>query len=121
MYNPIRMEDWKDDLAAEFERAAVARRRGNEGQARVCARRAAGIAIREHLTRRGRRAATASAFDLLNELKDDPQLSPDLKPVLDHLTVRVTEEFKLPVEADLVAEARQLCEILLPDWADKKP
>jgi hypothetical protein len=29
------------------------------------------------------------------------------------LTLRVTEEFKLPVDADLIAEARQFCEDLL--------
>lgn len=114
------MEKWREHLAAEFERATSARQRGNEGQARVCARRAAGIAIREYLTRRGRRVTSASAYDLLNALKDDPHLPPDLKPVLEHLTVRVTEEFDLPVEADLVAEARRLCETLLPDWEGNK-
>ena len=83
---------------------------------RVCARRAAGIAIREYLTRQGQRPPSMSAYDLLNLLKEDPGLSPDLRLAADHLTVRVTEEFKLPVEADLVAEARALCRSLLPDW-----
>jgi hypothetical protein len=32
---------------------------------------------------------------------------------VDHLTLRVTEEFKLPVDADLVAEAKMLCDELL--------
>lgn len=40
-------------------------------------------------------------------------LPPDLKLVADHLTLRVTEEFKLPIDADLVAEARALCDWLL--------
>jgi hypothetical protein len=110
------MDSWRDDLDLEFSRARAARARGNEGQARVCARRAAGQAIREYLTRRGERVTTASAYDLLNSLKDDPHLPPDLKPFIDHLTLRVTEQFKLPVEADLVADARQLCKALLPEW-----
>ena len=54
-----------------------------------------------------------SAYDLLNLLKDDANLPPDLKLAADNLTVRVTEEFKLPVDADLVAEARTLCNELL--------
>jgi hypothetical protein len=33
--------------------------------------------------------------------------------IADHLTLRVTEEFKLPVDTDLVAEARILCNELL--------
>ena len=40
------MSDWKKDLTLEFERAAQARIQKNEGQMRVCARRAAGIAGR---------------------------------------------------------------------------
>ena len=110
------MSDWKNDLKMEFERAAQARIQKNEGQMRVCARRAAGIAIREYLTRQGQRPPSLSAYDLLNLLKQDSNLSPTLQSVLDHLTVRVTEEFKLPVEADLVADARVLCQTLLPDW-----
>jgi len=107
------MTDWQEKLQKEFQLAEQARARNNEGQARVCARRAAGIAIREHLTRRGIRPPSTSSYDLLNLLKDDPLLSSDLKLIADHLTLRVTEEFKLPVDADLVAEARTLCNELL--------
>lgn len=105
--------DWITQIQNEFDNAEKARARNNEGQARVCARRAAGIAIREYLTRRGRRIPSASAYDLLNLLKEDALLPPDLKLSADHLTLRVTEEFKFPVEADLVAEARLLCDWLL--------
>src|SRR5512145_301503 len=105
--------DWQTEINAELEKAEQARALKNEGQARVCARRAAGIAIREYLARQGIRPPSTSAYDLLNLLKDDPHLSPDLKQIVDHLTLRVTEEFKLPVNADLVAEARSFCEELL--------
>ncbi|NJC95899.1 MAG: hypothetical protein C3F07_13565 [Anaerolineales bacterium] len=107
------MADWQEKLGNEFERAEQARALGNEGQARVCARRAAGIVVREYLIQRGIRPPSASAYDLLNLLKDDPHLSPDLRLIADHLTLRVTEEFKLPVDADLVAEARVLCNELI--------
>ncbi len=107
--------DWQTEIKAEFEKASQARLRGNEGQARVCARRAAGIAVREYLTRRGIRSPSVSAYDLLNLLKEDPRLPPDLKRIADHLTLRVTEEFKLPVDVDLVAEAKQFCDDLLKE------
>ncbi|MBI5822940.1 MAG: hypothetical protein HZB18_02860 [Chloroflexi bacterium] len=100
-------------IEAEFDRAAQARAKNNEGQARVCARRAAGIAIRDYLTRRGTHIPSSSAYDLLNLIKEDTLLPPDMKLVADHLTLRVTEEFKLPVDADLVADARLLCDWLL--------
>lgn len=112
-YNPA--VDWQKQIEAEFEKAEEARARGNEGQARVCARRAAGIAVREYLLRKGIRPPSVSAYDLLNQLKTDPNLSADLRRIAEHLTLRVTEEFKLPVNADLVAEARKFCvELLIP-------
>jgi len=107
------MTDIQIQIDKEFEKAEQARAKKNEGQARVCARRAAGIAIRDYLTRKGTPSRTASAYDLLNQLKDNPLLPPDLKLIADLLTLRVTEEFKLPVDADLVAEARTLCNELL--------
>jgi len=105
--------DWQTEIKAEFDKAEQARARGNEGQARVCARRAAGVAIRQYLSRQGIRPPSVSAYDLLNLLKDDARLSPDLRRIADHLTLRVNEEFKLPVDADLVAEARKFCDELL--------
>ena len=109
--------DWQTQIDTEFEKAEQARARGNEGQARVCARRAAGIVAREYLIRQGVRPPSVSAYDLLNLLKTDPRLSPDLRLIADHLTLRVTEEFKLPVNADLVAESRRFCDELLQDNA----
>lgn len=107
------MDGWKVEMQIEFDRAAQARARGNEAQARVCARRAAGIAIRRYLTRQDIRPPSSSAYDLLNLIKQDPHLSSDLKQIAEHLTLRVTEEFKLPVDVDLIAEARTFCEDLL--------
>lgn len=100
-----------EQIEAEFERALQARASGKEGQARVCARRAAGMAIREFLRRRSRPVPSTSAYELLNLIKEDAFLPLPLKLIADRLTVRVTEEFKLPVEADLIAESRMLC-----DW-----
>lgn len=97
----------------EFKHAEQARARGNEGQARVCARRAAGIAAREYLSRRGQPVRTPSAYDLLKLLAEDALLSADLRQAAAYLTLRVNEEFKLPVDIDLLAEAKKLCEELL--------
>ena len=108
-----RMDDLKTQLRKEFEKAQQARISKNEGQARVCARRAAGIAARDYLTRNGTQVPNMSAYDLLVLLKEDTNLSPDMHLLVDHLTVRVTEDFELPIDADLIAEARVLCDWLL--------
>lgn len=107
------MNNSSSEIQHEFDLANRARANGNEGQARVCARRAAGIAIRDYLTRRGMRPPSRSAHDLLNLIKEETPLPPDLKLIADHLTLRVAEDFKLPIEADLIEESRLLCEWLL--------
>lgn len=107
------MANLAEEIQSEFEQAQKARANGNEGQARVCARRAAGIAIRDYLVRSGIRPPSRSAHDLLNLIKGSAALPPELTLVADHLTLRVTEEFKLPIEADLVAESKMLCDWLL--------
>ena len=109
------MKDWKEQLQNEFDRAELMRAKGNEGQARVCARRATGIAIREYYARQGIRYSTPSAIDLLNHLAEDPRLSPELRQSITYLTLRVNEEHKLPPGVDLLVEAHRLCNELLAE------
>ncbi len=100
------------EIRGELERAQKARQRGNEGQARVCARRAAGQAARQFLTRRGNSPRTSSAYDTLQLIAGDASLPARIREHAAHLTLRVDEEFKLPPGIDLVAEAQELCEAL---------
>ena len=107
------MNDWNTQLQNEFEKARQARINKNEGQARVCARRAAGVAARAYLTRKGVQVPSMSAYDLLNLLRENMELPPEMQSIADHLTMRVNEDFQLPIDADLVAEARILCDWLM--------
>jgi hypothetical protein len=109
-------DDWQQKIATEFDQAQKARSKGNEGRARVCARRAAGIAIREYFNRKGRRVTESSAYDFLNSVENSPEISSDLKKIASHLTMRVSENFTLPAGIDLVEESRLFCNALLPDW-----
>jgi hypothetical protein len=101
--------DSTSQITVELQMAETARASGNEGRARVCARRAAGIAARDFLARRGVGVRNASAFEVLKVLAETPGLDPDLRRSALHLTLRVTEAFELPVDADLIADARSLC------------
>ncbi len=105
--------DPRAEIQAEFERAELARAQGNEGRARVCARRAAGIAARAYLMRRGEPPRTSSAYDVLRLLAERPEIPTKVKESAVRLTLRVDEEFKLPSGVDLLAEARSLCEALM--------
>ena len=110
------MSDWQRQIESELELANTSREMGNEGKARVCARRAAGIAIREYFNRRGVPVSGASAYDLINKLAEMPDASTEVKELCSHLSTRVTEDFELPTEIDLLKDSLQLCHTLLPEW-----
>ncbi len=105
--------DRPPEVQLELDSAQRARERGNEGQARVCARRAAGIAARLYLTRRGTPPHSSSAYDVLRLIAEDPLLPTRANEIAGHLVLRVNEEFKLPSGIDLLGEARELCDELL--------
>jgi hypothetical protein len=96
----------------ELKDAQQFRLEGNEGRARVCARRAAGAVARDFLIRRGESWPSLSAYDALRLLARHPGLEPELGAAADHLTQRVDEEFHLPQSVNLLAEARLLCDHL---------
>jgi hypothetical protein len=108
--------DFSSEISAELERAEAARISGNEGRARVCARRAAGMAAREFLSRREGwafdqskgKTNSDSVFEVLQTLATFPGLAPHLKQAAIHLTMRVNEELQLPLGIDLIDEAHKL-------------
>jgi hypothetical protein len=102
----------KSKIAEELTRGEAARQAGLEGRARVCARRAAGAAVREYLVQRGLAAPGQSAYDLLAYLRDLPGVSEEIRQAAGHLLTRVDESFSLPVEVDLLAEAGWLAQAL---------
>ena len=105
--------DVKQRIEEELTRGEAARQTGFEGRARVCARRAAGAAIRAYLDSLGQSTTQlVSAYDLIAYLRDLPGIEPEIRRVGDHLLAQVNEAFDLPVEADLLAEARWLAQIL---------
>lgn len=110
--------NWKESALHELEQASSARTSGNEGRARVCARRAAGYIAAEYFRRNSLPDPGASAYSRLVSLLSLPDLPPAGRERIDHFVMRTTPEFKLPVEADLVAETYELADILLNETLD---
>lgn len=110
------MNTWKTQLSKEFAMAEEALNAKNQGRVRVCARRAAGISIREYLTQRGIKPPSLSAYDLLKYLEEMDDTPADLRQASAHLRLRVTKDFRLPVDVNLVAEAKKIISALTPDW-----
>jgi hypothetical protein len=106
-------ENWQATFNAEIQQAEQARAAGNEGMARVCARRAAGALVGEYFKRQGIEVDTPSAYDRLRYLSELPGVSPQTSQTAALLLTRLTPEHTLPVDADLIAEARFLRQELL--------
>ncbi len=79
----------------------------------MCARRAAGWALRPYYVERMGQPPPASALDLLRWFHADPSASPDLRRAAERLTVRVTEDHSLPHAEDPLTDARRIVEAFL--------
>lgn len=106
--------EWKSKFEHEISLARMARARGNEGQARVCARRAAGEVIRAYFQQHGLAAHGASAYDLLQDLLAISNVPELARQAAGFLTLRVSESFELPPGVDLLEAAQALAESLMP-------
>ena len=107
--------EWETRYQAEIQMAHLARQKGNEGMARVCARRAAGIVVGVYLSSEGLPLPGPSAVERLKYLALQPVCSPDMQLIIDHLLIKVTPEHQLPIEADLIADAQRLRQMLIQD------
>ncbi len=97
-------------VEAELGRAETARRAGQEGKARVCARRAAGWSLQLYYRHRTGHPAPENALDLLRWLHNDVETPEPLRLAAGRLTARVTEDFRLPHREDALSDARRIIE-----------
>jgi hypothetical protein len=107
------LDGWGTRYEREISAARDARQRGNEGMARVCARRAAGIAVGEYFHRRQIAFDRPSAYDRLRFLEVLPDVPVEVHAAAGRLLMRITPDHTLPIEADLIADAEWLAEELL--------
>ncbi len=108
------MKNWKKTFEDELQMALGARERENEGQARVCARRAAGAVIREYLSRRAIPVQAVSVMQYMRDLLTLPDIPDEARQAIEYLTMRVNEDFNIPADVDLLEQTRILRQSLLP-------
>lgn len=103
----------RGQIGEELEAARRAREDGNEGMARVCARRAAGWAIGIHFKKEVPAEQRVNAYGLLRWYSRQPSVPEDLRLAADRLTTRISEDHTLPHDQDPLVDARLLVEALL--------
>lgn len=104
--------DAKQKIELELARGDAARQAGFVGRARVCARRAAGAAIREYLELKGIPAPGPGVMDLLQAASELTGFPEGSSQTIQRLLMRVDEDFSLPDQIDLLADARWLAQEL---------
>ena len=97
-------------IARELALAEQARQAGNEGRARVCARRAAGWAV----TAGAGTSAARTAYWQLQRIAQDSAQPAHIRSAATHLTLRITTSHQLPGEADALSDARCIIRHFLP-------
>jgi hypothetical protein len=97
---------WDVEIDIEIEEAQASRRGGNEGRARVSARRAAGKAIfamRRHVL--GSKENRFGAITMLRWFQDFKGTTKELQKAAERLTVHVNTEHDLPHDQDPIQDA----------------
>lgn len=106
---------WKVEYKREIERAILARSDGNEGMARVCARRAAGIILGEYLTQLGYSNLSNSVYNRLSLFNNLPEVDEKYKEIANHFLIKVNRDHNLPMKVDLISDVIWLKENLIKD------
>ncbi len=102
----------KNQVEIELENARSARMAGKEGLSRVCARRAAGFAIRAYLTSVGESTEGLAINDLLKNQVIRGLLPESIYSQLEHLVTRVDSNYQLAAEIDLIEDAEDIIKVL---------
>ncbi len=111
--------DWKSLTHEELTLAEQARKSGNEGRARVCARRAAGLVVGEYLLRNGIDYRSKSALHKISYLESLEDTTLANKEILQHFLIHTTPEHQLPIDADLIVDVHLLVRQLLGESLDE--
>lgn len=105
-------DEWIIEVHRELDRGEAARAMGNEGMARVCARRAAGIALGEYFHQSGLKGYGSSVQERIRLFKSMPISNDRAQEIADHLLIHVNEDHQLPINIDLLEETHWLIEHL---------
>ena len=106
------MEGPSLQIQEELLLAKQSRSEGNEGRARVCARRAAGAAAQGFLLNAGIADRHENALDSLRTLRSELDLPDRVVKAIDCLLLKVDLDHNLPADVDLILEAETVIQYI---------
>lgn len=102
-------------IEKELALARQARADGLEGKARVCARRAVGVALRDYFSERQTPLANLTVVDLIQAYGEQPNINQYLREICTHLLTRVDVDYNLPASVDLLSDAKTLIDAIVEE------
>ena len=100
-------------IEAEFTIAAHAQSIGNDGMVRVCARRAAGVAIAFWVATHHRQGWGTDAITQLRALRNDASIPQHVRDAAERLMAKITLQFTPAFTADPVLDSKTIINHLL--------
>lgn len=99
-------EHYLELIEKEFTDAQEARQQGNEGRARVCARRCAGFAVSWLCHSRGRDVRDTDSLNLLKNIAADESIPAEVREASERLTAKIRPDFTYAFSTNPVGDAR---------------
>lgn len=101
---------------AEIETGSAAKRIGNIGKARVCARRGCGIAIEYWLLNHPEKDWGRSAINMLAHLQKEISIPQDIREAAERLTKKVDQNFETGIDEDPISDGKTIIEYFLDKY-----
>jgi hypothetical protein len=101
-------------IEQELSAGEAAWKIGNDGKARVCARRAVAVAAETRLARHSGQAGRLDAMAHLSRIQADESLPPSVRQAAERLTTTVTRRDAAPFTSDPIGDARIIIAHLTP-------
>ncbi|HEX7767982.1 MAG TPA: hypothetical protein VF443_14820 [Nitrospira sp.] len=104
---------WPTPITRELVGAAAAWKSGNDGKARVCARRAVALADEAWLARQASPLWSGDAMAHLRRIQQDVSLPSSIRQAAERLTTTVTKKQTAPFTTDPIGDANTVIEFLI--------
>lgn len=98
---------------AELKNGEQAKENGNVGQARVCARRACGMAIEHWLEFHPNKNYGANAMTMLTKLQEDHTMPKNIREAAERLIKKVDGNFETGIKENPLKDGEEIIEYLL--------
>ena len=104
---------WQEQVEQELTKAAEGLQSGNEGMARVCARRAVAVAAQEWAAQHNLPAWQGDTLHQLRKIQEQSTFPLPVREAAQRLITKVTDQTKSPMTTDPIADARVILDHLI--------